>query len=175
MNNEEEWRWIPGYEGMYMVSSFGRVRSHKRKIWRILIPSIVKEYYMLGLQINPLQKKGWCVHRLVCLAFIPNTNNKPCINHKDSNKLNNHVSNLEWCTPKENTHHMIQDPNKNQFLGKKNPKSKLTMNQVLKIRKSYKDRNAYKLAKQYGVTPRTIYLIYKHKIWKNLKEEVTNV
>ena len=100
----EIWKDIPDYEGFYMVSNYGRVRSlynYKRDGTNILRPRLKNGYYQLGLRKN--NKRKWiAIHRLVALAFIPNSNNFPCINHKDENPLNNNVNNLEWCTVKYN-------------------------------------------------------------------------
>lgn len=60
-----------------------------------------------GYQVVSEGHKDLYVHRLVCRAFIPNPENLPCVNHKDGNKLNNDVSNLEWCTPKQNSIHAV--------------------------------------------------------------------
>lgn len=98
---KEEWRMIPGYEGLYMVSNLGNVkalnyaRSGKEKL---LNPILLKNgYYTVNLSKNNMKKQLY-VHRLVAQAFIPNPDNLPCINHKDENPANNCVDNLEWCT-----------------------------------------------------------------------------
>lgn len=95
----EEWRDIKGYEGLYQVSSWGRVKSlnynHTGKE-RILLQWYNKGYNRIGLVKNGILKM-YSVHRLVAEAFIPNPNNLPFVNHKDENKQNNIVSNLEWC------------------------------------------------------------------------------
>lgn len=89
----ELWKWIPGYEGLYMVSTHGRVKRNGK----IRKQSTYKSGYMyVGLHKNG-KGKNWKIHRLVALAFIPNPDNLPEVNHKDENKTNNHVSNLEWC------------------------------------------------------------------------------
>lgn len=111
----EEWKDIKGYEGYYQVSSCGRVRSLERKIVdnkcvRIFKGTIIKQWILKGKRTNylcvSLSKNGFVkkyeVHRLVGEAFLPNTLNKPQINHKDCNGLNNNVSNLEWVTNSEN-------------------------------------------------------------------------
>lgn len=104
---EEIWKDIVGYEGLYQVSNLGNVKSLQRLEKtkdgksRIRNGRIMKfsksQYYQLDLCKNGFITK-YSVHRLVAQAFIPNPNNYPCINHKDENKLNNTVENLEWCT-----------------------------------------------------------------------------
>lgn len=104
----EEWRDIKGYEGLYQVSNYGRIKSlnyHRRNVEKILTP--IKHsngYYYINLFKN---KKGkiYRMHRLVAIAFIPNPNNYQLINHKDENKANNNVENLEWCTSKYNSNY----------------------------------------------------------------------
>lgn len=109
---EEAWKDIAGYEGLYQVSNFGRVKSLGRidrfnKKWdaRILIPHCVgKNYLAVGLCKDGVVKSRR-VHRLVAEAFIPNPQGKPQVNHKDGNKGNNFASNLEWSTNSENQIH----------------------------------------------------------------------
>jgi hypothetical protein len=113
----EEWRDIVGYEGYYQVSSCGRVRSVDRKIktGRGYISCHVKGkimkikvhrtgYLEVSLSING-KSKTHKVHRLVSAAFIPNPQNHKEVNHKDENKANNNVDNLEWCTSKYNANY----------------------------------------------------------------------
>lgn len=93
---EEIWKPIEEYEG-YEVSSYGRVRS-KRKI---LKPQLTEKGYLR----HTIQNKSNKVHRLVAQAFLPNPNNYPEVNHKDENKQNNRVDNLEWCSHSQNLLH----------------------------------------------------------------------
>ncbi len=108
----EEFRNITGYEGLYQVSNYGRVKSLKRELKqfdgtgysihpykeRILAVAKHKQgYLLLGLGKN-CKKRTFQVHRLVAEAFIPNPKNLPEINHKKGIKSDNRVSELEWCT-----------------------------------------------------------------------------
>ena len=109
--NEEIWKDVKGYEGVYRVSSFGRVRSLDRvsSIGRKLKGKVLKQKVTKGYNMVSLSKdgnpKGKTVSRLVAKTFIPNPENKPEVNHIDENKQNNHVDNLEWVTAKENANH----------------------------------------------------------------------
>ena len=95
---KELWKDIKNYEGHYQVSNFGRVKSIKFGKEIILKPVTDRHGYLIvGLWKNNKQKT-YKVHRLVMEAFIPNTDNLPCVNHKDEDKTNNNVENLEWCT-----------------------------------------------------------------------------
>lgn len=113
--NGEEWRKINCFCDCYEVSNFGRVKSislftidkngvKKKKEQKILRQSFTSTGYLM---VN-LKGKMCKVHRLVANAFIPNPENKPYINHKDGNPLNNTVENLEWVTQKENIEHAIR-------------------------------------------------------------------
>ena len=113
---EEIWKPIKDYEGLYEVSSIGRVRSLGREIIdskgrkQCFKERILKlQYDRYGYLYVPLRnrdnRKKFKVHRLVAEAFIPNPDNLPQINHIDGNKDNNKVENLEWCTNKYNVLH----------------------------------------------------------------------
>ena len=116
-NMKEEWKPIPGYEGLYEVSNYGRVKSLNKsyKICNKSIynrkESILKQkqsriYKCVELNSNG-KSKYFQVHRLVAIAFIQNIQNKPYIDHIDGNPLNNHVENLRWVTQKENMNNPI--------------------------------------------------------------------
>ena len=107
----ETWKDIEDYEGMYQVSNLGRVKSLPRQTklsfrkGKILKLSSDKNgYELINLSTNGFQKT-YKVHRLVANAFIPNPKNNPQVNHKDFNKKNNDISNLEWLNSRDNTVH----------------------------------------------------------------------
>lgn len=106
----EKWVDIAGYKGLYQISSCGNVRSFvsargKRKIPKLLKPEVLKKGYLRVPLCKDYSKERYMVHRLVAMAFIPNPDNLPYINHKDENKSNNNVDNLEWCTGEYNTNY----------------------------------------------------------------------
>jgi len=104
----ENWKNVVGYEGLYEVSDLGRVKNSLGKIMKCFYKDkAIDNYLRIGLNKNGASKK-YTVHRLVALAFIPNTENKPLINHKNGIKNDNRISNLEWCTSSENRIHSIK-------------------------------------------------------------------
>lgn len=141
----EEWRDIPGYEGKYQVSNMGNVRAlYYKKAQklnpRILIPRVGKCGYLYVVLSKEGKVKTFKNHRLVAQAFIPNNENKPQVNHKDGDKNNNCVYNLEWVTALENNLHAINVLGKNfarwhKF--DKNEKSK-------KVAQYYMDEEGYR-------------------------------
>lgn len=112
--NKEIWKDIKGYEGLYQVSSKGNVRSLDRMVnspngMRMSKGRILKQCKCGSYSKVTLSKssrvKSYDVHPLVAKAFIPNPNNYPQINHKNENRYDNRVENLEWCTPKYNANY----------------------------------------------------------------------
>ena len=100
--NNEVWKDIAGYDGLYQVSNLGRVRSLKfGKVKILKLGKVRNRYIQVGLYKNR-ERKMCKVHRLVGQAFLLNPNNLPEINHRDEDKTNNRVENLEWCDRKYN-------------------------------------------------------------------------
>lgn len=101
---EEIWKDIKGTNGNYQISNKGRVKSLIRNTPKIMRLKDWKGYKKVGIRIDGKQK-DYRVHRLVAEAFIPNPNNLSNVNHKDYNRDNNVVDNLEWSTHDENAKH----------------------------------------------------------------------
>lgn len=130
----EIWKNIKGYENFYEVSNYGRVRGKKRTTidGKVLDGGILFGALSDNYHIVNLQGKTYRVHRLVANAFIPNPDGKPHINHKDCDKLNNFVDNLEWCTPYENVHHALKKGrNDLSIIERRRPVAQFTLNNEL--------------------------------------------
>lgn len=100
-----EWRDVPGYEGSYQVSNLGEARSMRTNPPRLLKPWRHPAGYVCVTLHHAAKKKKQLVHRLVAKAFLPNPEDKPQVNHKNGDKVDNNVNNLEWCDNRENAHH----------------------------------------------------------------------
>jgi hypothetical protein len=118
----ESWKDIKGYEGLYQVSDYGRVKSLGRKKGGGLadryLGNLDKQGYVRVVLSKDGKTKNWQVHRLVYESFCGEIPNNMVINHKDENPSNNHIDNLEICTPKENANY----GNRNYKLSCKNGK-----------------------------------------------------
>lgn len=107
---KEVWKDIPGYEGLYQVSNLGRVKSLPRNTTRGKVLSLQNQqngYFCVCLCKNGVSKRE-NVHRIVAEAFLPHSDSNNVVNHKDENKHNNKVTNLEWTTQKYNNVLQIQ-------------------------------------------------------------------
>lgn len=112
----EIWKDVTGYEGLYLVSSYGRVKSVKSGL--ILKPT-QKNCGGLQLKLSKNGKsKGFQISRLVAIAFIPNPEGKPCVDHIDGVRFHNFVENLRWCTYDENMNYELAIANKTRYTDK---------------------------------------------------------
>lgn len=176
---EEIWKDISGYEGLYQVSNLGRIRSLDRfeyinnksggitrriRKGRVLKPCFDGKKHYLHVNLRSDNKSHAVnIHRLVAIAFLPNPNNLPEVNHKDEDKTNNYVDNLEWCN------HIYNNTYGSKFqstLGVKNPMAKLTEQDVLEIRQRREQGELLRnLAKEFGVCENRISVIANGKSW----------
>lgn len=180
----EIWNPVHGYEEYYAVSNFGRIKSltgkrpsktHRNgylfKNKETLIKNQIRnDYYSFTASVCG-KLKNMKIHRYIAMAFIPNPENKPCINHIDGNKLNNSLDNLEWCTRSENTNHSLYVLGKN--IGEKSGTAKITKDTAIKIKELYKNRVALDLslkgiAKQCGTTDKNVWIIGNNLSWKDV-------
>jgi hypothetical protein len=172
----EQWKSVVGYEGYYEVSSLGQVRGldrlnargqqRKGGMKKQTITSM--GYWSVKLHVNSKQKVVK-VHRLVAEAFLPNPENKPCVNHINGVKTDNRLENLEWNTYAENSRHASDTGLMNPLKGEDTPASKLTDDTVREMRELSKKGYSYgKLAKMYGVTLATATFAIRGITWKHV-------
>lgn len=162
----EEWRNIEGYDD-YQVSNFGRVKSFKQGKNFILKPRIGHDGYLL-IGIYQQGKQVWRkIHRVVAENFILNLDNKPQINHIDGCRLNNYVSNLEWCTASENTRHAYELGLAKSVQGEENYQASATNEIATYIRDNPERLSQSALAKKFGMTKSSVSLIQIGKTYKN--------
>ncbi len=169
--DRELWRWVVGYEGLYMVSSFGNVKrvgkAKGAKRDRVLKASSSSNGYLQVVLSKNCIQKVFRVHRLVASAFLERIDGKTFVNHKDGNKQNNNVDNLEWCTKSENALHSYR------VLGHKKTRAlpesrrrKLTNEQIINI---YKSSGSYaQIARDYGISDVMVRNIKLGKCWSDV-------
>lgn len=139
---QEQWRDVVGYEGLYQVSNFGRIKSFQRGKVMIISPTKCGRYPYVTL-FKPSYRNNFFVHSLVARAFYANLENKPQVNHRDGDKRNNCVWNLEWATSKENAQHAIRLGLRRVAPDNPNPPKEIPAGIQQYILKNYKrwDRN----------------------------------
>lgn len=175
----EIWKDVKNYEGLYQVSSLGRVKGLERQVrhpsgvTKIVREKIISQHFdrdgypRIALWKN---NKGslYAVHRLVASAFLPNPNNSNLVMHLDDNPLNNKVDNLIWGTTQDNTNDKVNKGR--QAKGETIYQSKLTEKEVLIIRSRYTPRviTIGMLSEEFNVGRSAIKDIVSNKTWKHL-------
>lgn len=163
--DDEIWKPIPDYDG-YEISNFGRVKSFKRyPQGKILKPALFSNYLRVTL-FKDDERRYISVHRLVTLTFIPNLDNKPQVNHKDNNRFNNYVGNLEWVTSSENTQHALDNGLVNVPQGEECYNAKFTNEQAVYVRNNPDGLTRYELAEKFDIEPTGISAIQLGKRYK---------
>jgi|LakMenE01Jun11ns_1017448.scaffolds.fasta_scaffold9864185_3 hypothetical protein len=177
----EKWRKIPTFAERYEVSNMGRLRTNEyvanckngktsRRKAKMLYGSYssirkykLDRYLMTTLKTIEGRRMTTYIHRLVALAFVENPLNKPHVNHKDGNTLNNLPINLEWVTNRENIQHAHDNGLINTPVGEKANKAKLTNAQVIEIMNT--EGKPIDIAKKYGVSNGLISSIKTGRYW----------
>lgn len=159
---------IPNHEGFYATKD-GQIIGKRGKP---LIGHVDRCGYKEVLLSENGVTNQYRVHRLIAETFIPNPNNLPCVNHKDGNKLNNCVDNLEWCTYSDNTKHAYNKGLQQKICGEKHHAHKLSEDSVRYIKRMYRKRDkefgAVALANKFGVDRTTIHDIIRGKTWREV-------
>lgn len=158
---EEIWKDVVGYEGIYKISDSGNVFSERSK------RNLKAQVNRYGYYVIELHSRLWTVHRLVALAFIPNPDKKPMVNHKNGIKTDNRVNNLEWVTPKENANHA-----KEKGLCPHRTYQALTDEAVLEIKEYFRGKKRLvgigQIAKSLCIDRSTIASIVKGRTFKDI-------
>lgn len=169
---DEEWRDVVGYDGYFQVSNMGRVRGVKRKYGkeRVLSPATNKyRYKVVCLCVNYVQKTA-LVHQLVMDAFVGKTPEGLEINHKNGDKGDNRLENLEFCTPRENMLHSYRELGRLSARGERNGMAKIAEEDVVEIKRllasgEYSFRS---LATMFGLSPASIADIKAGRTWRHI-------
>ena len=178
----EIWKSIDGYEGLYEVSSFGRVRSVDRVVEQVRNDGRVIPHAYKGRVLTPRRNKlhgylevNLCkrghhyktcrVHRLVATAFLENPNSYSDVNHIDEDKNNNSVSNLEWCDRYYNTHYGTRNDRLRTIFRKRN--AKISTEDVAKI-KLLRDNGTCvrEIERMFGISNSQVYRILNNENWR---------
>lgn len=167
----EIWKDICGYEGLYQVSTLGRVKSFHRKNPVVLKPMFNHKGYLRVELSRCAVSELRSIHRLVMDAFNPNEGDLQ-INHIDGDKTNNRLENLEWCTGSDNVLHAFSLGLRESKIGEEHWNCKLTDEDVKEIKKIYvkgsRTLGSRALAMRYGVHPTTIQKIMRGKFRRNV-------
>jgi len=177
-NIAEIWKEAIGFNGEYLVSNLGNVMSYKPTNWvskekkyKMLKPNLSKQGYLRLMTSMNSENKYYFVHRLVLEAFIPKPSENSIVNHLNSIKTDNRLENLEWCTQSENIKHAYKNGFKKPKLGVELSHTKLTNENVLEIKKLYRNGiRAIDIHRNYAFNCgySTITQITSGKTWKHI-------
>lgn len=172
---------LKNFEGIYEISLTGIVRStliRRAKSGRTPSGKPLRQilsrsgYYQIYLRktVNRASQKPFFIHRLIAINFIPNPENKPCINHINSIRTDNSIANLEWVTYSENNKHAYKFGNQIRTFGESHNQTKLKENQVLEIRSKYSFRiyTLKRLSKEFNISVGAVQAIVERKTWKHI-------
>jgi len=176
--NLEKFYPVVGYEGIYEINKNGIVKSIIRETntcGRKPSGKIIKQfigrggYLYIALRKNKKQTSV-LMHRILAITFIPNEEDKPTVNHKNSIRTDNRLSNLEWNTYSENNSHAHKLGKQSEYYGENHSQSKLKEKQVIEIRSKYIKHKytAPDLAKEYKVSKGAIVAILNRTTWRNI-------
>lgn len=158
-------RDVVGLEKFFRITDDGMVLSKTtdKIMSTVMNPSGYEQFWTNKTEGQTNRGQSICVHRLVAKAFVPNSDDKPQINHLDGDKNNNHYSNLEWCTGSENMKHAVVTGLMATRKGPDAPSAKLTANEVREIRSLINtDIQQKAIAEKYGVSSVTIWRINRN-------------
>ncbi|MEB9013982.1 HNH endonuclease [Bacillus cereus] len=149
----------------YEVSTLGNIRN--KVTLRVLKPYTMKGYKRIKISKDN-KKKSYLLHRLVALTFIDNPSNHPEVNHKDGNKNNNTLTNLEWCTRTDNLKHAYAT-NLKSHVGERHPRATVTDSQVIEIKEMLqKGYTPKEIMEKYNVSKHTVSRIKTGVTWKHI-------
>jgi hypothetical protein len=173
---QEQWREVPGYEGLHAVSNLGRVKRLRQRAVHGRMPGLQTltlrpdGYLVVSLRNAAGKHRNWLVHRLVLTAFVGPQPASMHGAHVNGDRADNRLANLAWCTPKENEAHKAGHGRLPQ--GERNGCSKLTDETVLAIRREYAwrspTRGCLPLARKYGLSFQHFAAIVKGDSWRHL-------
>ena len=185
----EVWRDVFGWEGIYEISSRGRVKRIKRRVthknqvtdFSMVYPAKIlkahpdsRGYPQVSLNgiSEGKSKRVARVHRLVAEAFIPNPHNKAQVNHINSNTMDAHLSNLEWCTASENQKHSWGLGGRERKFGEDSPVCRYTEDVIAKVYRlaKMKAMSQEKIGKKYSMPQITVSNIRTKKTWRHITD-----
>lgn len=155
------------YSNVYEISNIGDFRN--KNTGKFLKARVLKTGYMSIAPSHDGKQRHYSLHRIIAIHFIANPNNYEQINHKDGNKINNNILNLEWVTARENVKHSYTTGLKINPKGPKNPKSKLKIDDILEIKRLLNLKVLQKdIAKKFNISQSIVSKIKIKKMWEHL-------